>query len=199
MPDVRAATEADLPAIGRTLASAFDGDPVWSWLASPRARWTSDSARWFEADARSQLRGHGEVLVDDQVRGVAIWAPPGHWRGTAREALSVALPSARLFRTGLPRAIRQLAAMEKLHPADPPHWYLAILGTDADHQGTGVGSALIRAVTDRCDEQGLGAYLESSKERNVPFYARHGFEVRDEVRVLPGAPPIWLMWREPRG
>lgn len=198
MPEIRPATEADLPAIGRSLAAAFDGDPVWSWLASAKADWPRDAARWFEADARVQLRGHGEVLVDDDVRGAAIWAPPGHWRGTVREALAVAIPSLRLFRSGLPRAVRDLAAMERRHPVEPPHWYLAILGTDPAHQGTGVGSALIHAVTDRCDEQGLGTYLESSKERNVPFYARHGFEVRDEVRLMPDAPPIWLMWREPR-
>lgn len=198
MPEIRPANEADLPAIGRTLAAAFDGDPVWSWLASPRADWTKRASSWFEADARAQLKGHGEVLVDDQVRGAAIWAPPAHWRSTPGEALAVAWPSVRLFGTGLPRAMRNLSAMEKLHPKDPLHWYLAILGTDPAHQGSGVGGALISAVTDRCDQQGLGAYLESSKERNVPFYARHGFEVREQLE-LPGAPPMWLMWREPRG
>ncbi len=198
MPEIRSATEADLPAVGRALAAAFDGDPVWSHLASPKADWSARASAWFEADARAQLRGHGEVLVDDEVRGCAIWAPPKHWRGTPKEALSLAVPSARLFRTGLVQAMRNLAAMEKAHPKDPPHWYLAILGTDPSHQGSGVGGALIRAITDRCDEQGLGAYLESSKEQNVPFYARHGFAVREELR-LPGAPPMWLMWRDPQG
>ena len=197
MPDVRPATAADLPAIGRALAKAFDGDPVWSHLASPRSDWTARASSWFEADARAQLNGHGEVLVDDKVRGAAIWAPPKHWRGTTKEALAVALPSLRLFRSRLPRAMRNLAAMEREHPKDPEHWYLAILGTDPAHQGSGVGSALIRAVTDRCDEQGIGAYLESSKEQNVPFYARHGFEVRKQIAPGDG-PPMWLMWREPK-
>lgn len=198
MPDVRPATPADLPAVGRTLAAAFDGDPVWSYLASPRADWSARAGAWFEAEARAQLRGHGEVLVDDACRGAAIWAPPGRWKGTTSEALALALPSLRLFRSRLPRSIANLNLMERKHPAEPPHWYLAILGTDPAHQGSGVGSALIRAVTDRCDEQGLGAYLESSKEANLSYYARHGFEVREQIASGDG-PPMWLMWRDPAG
>ena len=90
-----------------------------------------------------------------------------------------------------------LTAMEAAHPTEPEHWYLAILGTDPKHQGQGIGSALIKAVTDRCDEQGMAAYLESSKPENVPFYARHGFEVTEE-KTFDGGPSVWLMWRDPQ-
>ena len=198
MPEVRPATDADLPAIGRALAAAFEDDPVWSWLASPSVDWPTRAAAWFEAEARNQLQGHGTVLVDDDVRGAAIWSPPKRWKATAGDAIHLALPSLRLFRTGLARSMRTIAAMEKRHPREP-HWYLAVLGTDPAHQGTGVGGALIRAVTDRCDEEGLPCYLESSKERNVPYYARHGFAVTEEVPLGKGGPTIWTMWRDPRG
>ena len=49
-----------------------------------------------------------------------------------------------------------------------------------------------------CTAESLPAYLESSKERNVDFYARHGFRVTRELR-LPKGPPLWSMWREPSG
>ena len=107
-------------------------------------------------------------------------------------------PVGRLFRGGLVRAMRNLAAIEGAHPKEPEHWYLALLGTDPSHQGSGIGSALIAGVLERCDEQGIGAYLESSKEENVPFYARHGFDVVAELQMGDG-PTMWRMWRDPRG
>jgi ribosomal protein S18 acetylase RimI-like enzyme len=78
------------------------------------------------------------------------------------------------------------------------HWYLATLGTDPDRQGQGVGSALLRKVLERADLEGLPAYLESSKERNLAFYGRHGFEVTGEIHTPGGGPTLWLMWRECR-
>jgi ribosomal protein S18 acetylase RimI-like enzyme len=182
--------------VGRALAAAFEDDPVWRWMTPDWPDWVDRAAPWFAGVARVQPRGHGEVLVDDEVRGAAIWAPPERWRSSAGEAVRLAVPSIRLFRRQMGRAVRLLGTLEGRHPPDPSHWYLAILGTDPAHQGQGVGSALVRAVTERCDAEGLPAYLESSKHENVAFYARHGFEVQERIEVRDG-PPMWLMWREP--
>jgi GNAT superfamily N-acetyltransferase len=95
------------------------------------------------------------------------------------------------------RALRLLFEIDSLHPKEP-HWYLATLGTEPAHQGQGIGSALLRSLLTRADDEGVPAYLESSKDRNVPLYARFGFEVIDEYRSKVGSPPIWRMWREPR-
>ncbi len=88
-----------------------------------------------------------------------------------------------------------VSTIERQHPRTP-HWYLAVLGTDPIHQGKGIGSALLAPILDRCDREGIGAYLESSKQSNIAFYRRHRFEVTGEI-VLPGGPPVWPMWRDP--
>ena len=84
-----------------------------------------------------------------------------------------------------------------MHPTEP-HYYLEVLGTRKDGQSKGIGSSVINAVLERCDEEGVPAYLESSNPRNIPFYARHGFESTDEIVCGKGAPTVTAMWRDPR-
>jgi len=36
-------------------------------------------------------------------------------------------------------------------------------------------------------------------EGNVAWYRHHGFELQHEVRPAADGPPIWTMWRDPRG
>ncbi len=83
--------------------------------------------------------------------------------------------------------------LERQHPTEP-HYYLAMLGTDPAHQGRGIGSALLAPVLERCDEEGLPAYLESSKESNIAFYARHRFDLTKPFQ-LKGGPTMYFMWR----
>ena len=102
-----------------------------------------------------------------------------------------------IFGRRLGAGFRAFNLIEKHHPRNP-HYYLAVLGTEPAHQGKGIGSALMQPVLELCDREGVPAYLESSKERNVPYYRRHGFEVTEELHLPGRGPPVWLMWREPR-
>src|SRR2546423_1534352 len=67
-----------------------------------------------------------------------------------------------------------LNRMEERHPDDRSHWYLFILGAEQTAQGRGLGSALLAHMLARVDAHGMPAYLESSNERNLALYGRHG-------------------------
>ena len=56
----------------------------------------------------------------------------------------------------------------------------------------------MQPVLTRCDTDGIPAYLESTKERNVGFYEHHGFAVVGCVDIPLDGPALWLMWRVPR-
>ena len=73
-----------------------------------------------------------------------------------------------------------------------------VLGTEPDLQGRGIGSQLLAPILARCDQERMPAYLESSKEKNLPLYERNGFKVTEEFTIPDGGPKLWLMWRDPR-
>ena len=187
-------TAPDVEGIIAALVKAFHDDPVMLHIFRKghakklRAFFTSDSKR-------ALTKGALYTTVDGPPQGGAIWMAPGQWKIGGLELLGQ-LPM--LFQIGAdtPRALSLLTQVEKAHP-DEAHWYLGVLGTAPEHQGKGVGSALIQPILQKCDEEGIPAYLESSKESNVPFYERHGFKVTREINVKNG-PTIWPMWRDPQ-
>jgi len=186
-----------VPALAQMLARAFFDDPVAEWACRPD-RLRPRMLERFNATRLRQLLGDNEIWTADGSASVAMWAPPGRWRTTLAEDL--ALLSAQLHPRLIARmalVVRGLVGIERVHPKEPPHWYLAVLGTDPPAQGQGLGSAVLRPVLEQCDADGVAAYLESSKERNIAFYARHGFRVTSEL-TLPRGPKMWAMWRDPR-
>jgi GNAT superfamily N-acetyltransferase len=196
---VRPATDADVPAMVEVLGRAFDDDPVACYMFRGDKRRRRGLRRFFSIQLRHIYMAEGAVWTTDGHAGAAIWAPPGKAEPGLRELLflSPLLPDlAGLGRSALDAA-RLLAEVARRRPREH-HWYLATVGTDPPRQGQGVGSALLAPVLERCDRQGLPAYLESSKERNLAFYHRHGFEVTGEIQVPRGGPRLWLMWRPAR-
>jgi ribosomal protein S18 acetylase RimI-like enzyme len=195
-PTIRRATANDLPRLRQMLVRAFLDDPVAVWSCGSEA----PRIRMLECLYRARLRQllvHREIWTTPELSSAALWVPPGRWKTTLRQdaALARGLLHPRLL-VRLPLLAVGLGGVQRRHPRTPPHWYLSLLGTDPDARGLGLGSAVLRPVLEQCDRDGVCVYLESSKERNIDFYARHGFRVTGELR-LPRGPWMWPMWREP--
>jgi len=118
-----------------------------------------------------------------------LGSAPDPERGWALASLTGALS----FEAAKPGFIRKAA--EAHHPKTTPHFYLMTIGVDPKFQGQGLGGALLDATLAKIDAKGLPSYLESSNEKNVPLYRRHGYEVTKEFRPAPDAPPLWHVAR----
>jgi GNAT superfamily N-acetyltransferase len=180
----------------RVLVRSFDTDPIANYLLRADAGRERAFERCFDAFFSHMCLPHGEVWMEDVGRGAALWTPPGRWDvGIGRVWMVPDLIRA-VGVSRLPFAIRATGRAQKHHPR-APHFYLFALGVDPDHQGRGIGSALLEAVLARCDEQRAPAYLEASTRQSAKLYERHGFRATDELLMAEGAPPMWPMWREP--
>ena len=197
MTEVRKATKADVSQVSTSLAKAFHDDPVMLHILPPGARGQAKKLEGLmRIEAMSGLR-HESVWTTADGQATAIWKPPNKWKVGGMELVRQIPRTVSILGSRLPAALAVLTAIEKKHPVDPPHWHLAVLGTEPAGQGQGKGSAVLQPVLDHCDRAGEPAYLESSKEQNVPFYERHGFRVTERLD-LKGGPSMWLMWRDPQ-
>jgi GNAT superfamily N-acetyltransferase len=175
-----------------TVTTAFANDAVTRWVLPDPHLYLTYWPQLVGAFAGAAFAGGTADSIDDH-GGVALWLGPGVASDEeAMGALAVeAIPEAEQD-----EVFAFMGQMGEYHPQDP-HWYLPLIGVDPMKQGRGYGSALLVHALERCDRDGLPAYLEASSPRNKTLYARHGFE---EIGVIQAgsSPPMWPMLRRAR-
>jgi ribosomal protein S18 acetylase RimI-like enzyme len=191
-PGLRQAAAQDIPRLQAMLAEAFFDDPVFSWLIPEDGKRRARLRHYFGIELRHYALPHGHVWTTDDLAGAMLGLPPGKWHVPLRTTLL----HGTAFGIRIPKAARLGAAMEWHHMRHirHRHYYVRDIGVHPDTQGRGLGSGLMRPLLDRCDEEGLPAYIEASSERSAALYERLGFQHIEELRVS-SSPPLWLMLR----
>ncbi|OAI42351.1 hypothetical protein AYO41_00880 [Verrucomicrobia bacterium SCGC AG-212-E04] len=174
------------------LVLAFANDPAARWLYPNAHQFRIFFPRLVRALAGKAFALGTARRVED-FRGTALWLAPG----VAIDDQALA-PLVEETVPSMRRAdvFAMFENMGKHRPAEP-HWYLPFIGIDPRHQGRGIGSMLLGHTLAECDRAGTGAYLEASNPRNVPFYERHGFQLRGKIQV-GDSPTLVAMVRAPR-
>lgn len=184
--------------LAEALWRAFHDDPVQRWIFPGEQDWERGGISLFRTLVAERTRagfawttgsGPGACM------GGALWSAPDAPHPAPLDRVRLAGRFLWLLGRRFGAVANGLGLIAEKRPTEP-HWYLSLIGTDPAHQGQGVGSALLRPILERCDAEGVPAYLESSKEKNVVFYGKHGFEVVEKL-FLPAGPPVWTMRREP--
>ena len=181
-----------------TLARAFSNDPMFAWIF-PDARRRSQSLRVLNRVPLEYGLRHGRVTQSNGGLAAAIWIPPGHTitlSGMIRDGI-LGVPGRVGFRP-FARFLGANSVMGRLHKkfVPEPHWYLLIVAVDPELQGRGVGTALVAEGLARADQSACPCYLETSEERNIAFYERHGFAVVASAPLGKGGPTGWAMRRD---
>lgn len=194
---IRTAGEDDRERVVRLLDEAFQDDPVSSWVF-PGAEYRRRAHHRLMAAFADAVFADGRIDLTEEGSACALWLPvpadagedagPEDVPAQVREAVDPENERVEL--------IARLT--EDIHPSGRAHEYLWMIGVTPDRQGEGLGTALIGTALDRCDREGLPAYLEASSARSKVLYERLGFEFTGRALDLPDGPRMWPMWREPR-
>jgi len=196
MIELRELHAAELPAAAELLARGMRDDPMHCTVFGPAAGHRLDRLRRFFAALLPRM-GQTPLSAWEAGRLVAVLSqfPPGNCCPPLPQQLRIALS---LLTVNLPELWRlwNWTRSSETHDLAERHWHLGPVAVDPDRQRQGIGSLLLRAFCERMDKQGEIAFLETDKLESVRFYARCGFEVQAEGKVL--GTPNWWMRRLPR-
>ena len=198
-PVIRRATADDIGLVTDILVDAFADDPLINYVLPPGLGGPRLRRRRRRAEIENDYLPRGaEILLDQEERGALIRERPAGPKPPALSAYRYRLDFLRAlgWRRGL-RMEREWHPIERKHPTWP-HVYIGELGVRREHQGQGIGSALLAAGLEPCKTLGVGAYLVTSNPANLPLYRRFGFELVDETRMGRNGPIFRSMWRQPQ-
>jgi ribosomal protein S18 acetylase RimI-like enzyme len=197
---VRKAAIEDVPALIPVLSRAFDRDPFINWVVLQDARRGARIEWTFEVMLRLMSGDLNETYTTSDLSGAAVWRRPGEFKLPLARQLRLLPVFAKAMGWGkIPAFLKMIAHTEPLHErlVPEPHYYLFVLGVDPSRQRHGLGSRLLEPGLSICDREHMRAYLETTREENLSFYARHGFEVVHTVERA-GWPKFWMMTRASR-
>lgn len=190
-PRVFSAGGHDKEAAVAIVTLGFSTDPIARWVYPEPADYLAIFPRFISAFAGSAFDAGTASLAND-LSGAALWLPPGFYPDETAIDSIVAETVRPSIQADLASLFEQMATN---HP-DRPHWYLPMIACDTFRQGRGTGTTLMEYALERCDEEGLPAYLESSNPRNISLYARCGFKVVGQIQA-GNSPVMFPMIREP--
>jgi GNAT superfamily N-acetyltransferase len=193
---IRTAGRGDRELIVRLLDEAFRDDPVSGWIFPDEAYRRGTHPKLMAAFLDIVL-AEGWADVTEDGTACALWLSVPAGAGHEGED-----DGAALLREAVDPANERVELVGRLtneaHPTDRAHAYLWMIAVEPGRQGEGLGSALMQPVLDRCDREGLPAYLEASSARSRALYERLGFAFTGRAVELPDGPHMWPMWREPQ-
>jgi ribosomal protein S18 acetylase RimI-like enzyme len=192
-------TRRERATAGAVLTEALMTDPGWNAVVPEVGKRRAALLTLMEVAFSYHASEVRVAVVDSEIAGVAVWVPPGRYP----------MPSAVMLRA-TPRMVgltlriggrvRDVAAfgssIDAVFPTEPVR-YLQALGVGPGHQGRGIGTALLGDGLARADAVHEVVYLETSLERNVGLYGRHGFAVvpGSPAPLSNGGPVMWRMRR----
>lgn len=182
--------------LAAVLARAFEDDPVSSWVFPDGRTRLRRLERLYRLILVPQALRVGGCHTTTDESAVALWEPAGTDGSGMVDSVRLMSQVARVSGRHTPRALRLLSLMRS-HRPQSRHAHLALLGTEPDRQGEGLGSLVLHETLTPLDRAGTPAYLEATTERSRALYLRHGFVDTGTLHLPGDGPTMWQMWRDP--
>lgn len=118
----------------------------------------------------------GEVLLSEDRNSCTIILDTEKKKTTIKSTLWDLKLIFKCIGLGRVGSVLKRESLIKSHHPKEDFIHLWYIGVDPDQQGNGIGSKQLKEIIEMARSKGKAIYLETSTERNFPFYEKFGFE-----------------------
>lgn len=126
----------------------------------------------------------GKIYLSKDQKTCAITLLPSKKKTTLKSILwDIKLVFGCMGISNVKKVLKREGEIKKYHP-DFDFLHLWYIGVDPNFQGQAKGTEMMARIIYDAKELGLPIYLETSNERNFPFYEKLGFKMISELDSL---------------
>ena len=123
----------------------------------------------------------GEILLSDDKKAWALIIYPEKKKTTLKSIFAdIKLIAGCTGLINAQKAMKREAAIKTIHPSTS-FTYLWFIGVNPSDQNKGAGTVLLKQILEKSKTEGRPVILETSTERNLPWYMKHGFTIYKEL------------------
>lgn len=123
----------------------------------------------------------GDVFLSDDRKACALVTYPDKKKTTVKSILlDIQLIISCVGLKNIKKTLQRETMINKVHPNEPIY-YLWFIGVDPEHQNEGIGSVLLDEIIADSEQKKRPIYLETSTLKNLPWYAKYGFQIYHEL------------------
>ncbi len=158
------------------LAKSFDDNKSVNYVIKPSSN-REEKIRGLMDYSFDVCNAFGDVWLADGDQACALVLYPDKKRTTPDAIMwdvKLALSVIGLTRVG--QVLGRESKIKAFHPKEP-FSYLWFIGVRPEDQNRGKGSQLLNQIIEDSERNDRPIYLETSVDRNLPWYKKHGFEI----------------------
>ena len=173
------AQPADKDLVISILVNSFEENKSVNYIISQDNK-RMERIKWLMEYSYDVCNLFGDIFLSDDKKGCALLIVPDKKRTTIKSILLDAkFALTCLGLSNINKAMKREAKIKQVHP-NGLLYYLWFIGVDSNNQNKGIGSQLLQDVISERQKQNRTICLETSTDKNVPWYKKFRFSIYRE-------------------
>ncbi|MDO6406079.1 hypothetical protein [Pantoea phytobeneficialis] len=193
----RHAKDSDLDKVCDLLAKEFCHDPIYKVLFSGRDDRVNILRDYFRIYVNIEIYRKGTLLSENDT-DVLVYIRPEFIAEIVETHAQADEELRKVCGSSYKAASELINGLDRLHPLNPPHYFISLQAVQRSARGGEVVESLFRTLHDIIDKDKLPCYAECTRFSTRTLIRRWGYRDADFPLHIRGFPDLYPVWRDPK-